>query len=94
MTLEDVTMIVTFFGGLGMFLYGMKMMSAGLQKFAGDKMQHMMGVLTNNRFMGLLVGGLVTMIIQSSGATSVMAIGRYQFSQILHEDFEVHGVCQ
>ena len=75
MTLEDVTMIVTFFGGLGMFLYGMKMMSAGLQKFAGDKMQHMMGVLTNNRFMGLLVGGLVTMIIQSSGATSVMAIG-------------------
>ena len=75
MTLDDVTMIVTFFGGLGMFLYGMKMMSAGLQKFAGDKMQHMMGVLTNNRFMGLLVGGLVTMIIQSSGATSVMAIG-------------------
>ena len=75
MTLDDVTMIVTFFGGLGMFLYGMKMMSAGLQKFAGDKMQHMMGVLTNNRFTGLLVGGLVTMIIQSSGATSVMAIG-------------------
>lgn len=75
MTLEDVTMIVTFFGGLGMFLYGMKLMSAGLQRFAGDRMQHMMGVLTNNRFMGLLVGGLVTMIIQSSGATSVMAIG-------------------
>ncbi|MDO4481995.1 MAG: Na/Pi cotransporter family protein [Bacillota bacterium] len=75
MTLDDVTMIVKFFGGLGMFLYGMKMMSAGLQKFAGDRMQHMMGVLTNKRFMGVLVGGLVTMIIQSSGATSVMAIG-------------------
>lgn len=75
MTLDDITMIVKFFGGLGMFLYGMKMMSAGLQKFAGDKMQHMMGVLTNKRFMGVLVGGLVTMIIQSSGATSVMAIG-------------------
>ena len=75
MTLDDVTMIAAFFGGLGLFLYGMKLMSAGLQKFAGDKMQHMMGVLTNNRFMGLLVGGLVTMIIQSSGATSVMVIG-------------------
>ena len=75
MTSDDVTMIAAFFGGLGLFLYGMKLMSAGLQKFAGDKMQHMMGVLTNNRFMGLLVGGLVTMIIQSSGATSVMVIG-------------------
>lgn len=75
MQLDDLLMIVKFFGGLGMFLYGMKMMSAGLQKFAGDKMQHMMGVLTNKRFMGVLVGGFVTMIIQSSGATSVMAIG-------------------
>ncbi|MBE6020958.1 MAG: Na/Pi cotransporter family protein [Clostridiales bacterium] len=75
MNLDDVSMIVQFFGGLGMFLYGMKMMSAGMQKFAGDKMQHMMGVLTNRRFMGVLVGGFITMIIQSSGATSVMAIG-------------------
>ena len=75
MNLDDVTMIVKFFGGLGMFLYGMKMMSAGMQKFAGDRMQHMMGVLTNRRFMGVLVGGFITMIIQSSGATSVMAIG-------------------
>lgn len=75
MTMDDVSMIVQFFGGLGMFLYGMKMMSSGLQKFAGDKMQHMMGILTNKRFMGVLVGGFITMIIQSSGATSVMAIG-------------------
>ena len=75
MTFDDFSMMFQFIGGLGMFLYGMQMMAAGLQKTAGDKMKHLLGVLTNNRFMGILVGALITAIIQSSGATTVMVIG-------------------
>ncbi|MDU4753053.1 MAG: Na/Pi cotransporter family protein, partial [Clostridium butyricum] len=72
---DDFSMMFQFVGGLGMFLYGMQMMATGLQKTAGDKMKHLLGVLTNNRFMGILVGALITAIIQSSGATTVMVIG-------------------
>lgn len=75
MTFDDFSMLFQFIGGLGMFLYGMHMMAAGLQKSAGDKMKHLLGVLTNNRLMGILVGALITAIIQSSGATTVMVIG-------------------
>lgn len=75
MTFNDFSMLFQFIGGLGMFLYGMQMMASGLQKTAGDKMKHLLGVLTNNRFMGILVGALITAIIQSSGATTVMVIG-------------------
>lgn len=75
MTFDDFSMMFQFVGGLGMFLYGMQMMATGLQKTAGDKMKHLLGVLTNNRFMGILVGALITAIIQSSGATTVMVIG-------------------
>ena len=62
-------------GGLGMFLFGMKIMSEGLQKIAGDKMRKILAVLTNNRFIGALVGLAVTAIIQSSSATTVMVVG-------------------
>lgn len=58
-----------------MFLYGMHSMSDGIQKSAGKKMQELLGILTNNRLMGVLVGTLVTAIIQSSGATTVMVVG-------------------
>lgn len=75
MTFEDFSMLFQFTGGLGMFLYGMKMMANGLQKTAGEKMKHLMGVLTNNRFTAIMVGALITAIIQSSGATTVMVIG-------------------
>lgn len=63
------------FGGLGLFLYGMTMMGGGLQKAAGDKLRRLIEVLTNNRLMGVLVGALVTMVIQSSSATTVMVVG-------------------
>lgn len=63
------------FGGLGLFLYGMTMMGDGLQKAAGDKLRRLIEVLTNNRLMGVLVGALVTMVIQSSSATTVMVVG-------------------
>ena len=62
-------------GGLGLFLYGMKTMSEGLQKVAGDRMRKILAALTNNRIIGTLVGLAVTAIIQSSSATTVMVVG-------------------
>jgi phosphate:Na+ symporter len=62
-------------GGLGMFLFGMKIMSEGLQKIAGDKIRAILEALTNNRIMGLIVGLTVTAIVQSSSATTVMVVG-------------------
>lgn len=62
-------------GGLGLFLFGMKTMSDGLQKIAGDRMRKILAALTNNRLIGTLVGIGVTAIIQSSSATTVMTVG-------------------
>lgn len=62
-------------GGLGLFLFGMKIMSEGLQKIAGDRMRKILAALTNNRVIGTLVGIAVTSIIQSSSATTVMVVG-------------------
>lgn len=75
MRFEDVELLFTFVGGLGLFLYGMHVMADGLQKSAGNKMKKLMGILTNNRIMGVIVGALVTAIIQSSSATTVMVVG-------------------
>lgn len=62
-------------GGLGLFLYGMKIMSEGLQKIAGDRLRRILGALTDNRLIGMLIGMAVTAMIQSSTATTVMVIG-------------------
>ncbi|MCS3921875.1 phosphate:Na+ symporter [Methanococcus voltae PS] len=62
-------------GGLALFLYGMTLMGTGLQKVAGDRLKKMIEVLTKNKYMGVLVGAVVTMIIQSSSATTVMVVG-------------------
>ncbi len=62
-------------GGLGLFLFGMKIMSEGLQKIAGARMRKILAALTNNRIVGTLVGIAVTAIIQSSSATTVMVVG-------------------
>ena len=74
-TLTHVGNLFAFIGGLGMFLYGMDIMASGLQKTAGNKMKDLLGYLTNNRILGVLVGALVTAIIQSSSATTVMVVG-------------------
>ena len=58
-----------------MFLYGMNIMADGMQKTAGGKMSQFLGMLTNNRFMAVCLGALITAIIQSSGATTVMVVG-------------------
>ncbi|MDX2494856.1 MAG: Na/Pi cotransporter family protein [Desulfuromusa sp.] len=68
-------LIFGFLGGLGMFLFGMKIMSEGLQKIAGGKMRKILAALTNNRLIGALVGIAVTALIQSSSATTVMVVG-------------------
>ncbi|MDR2472746.1 MAG: Na/Pi cotransporter family protein [Tannerella sp.] len=65
---------LTLAGSLGMFLYGMKIMSEGLQKVAGDKMRSILSVMTTNRFAGVLTGLLITALIQSSSATTVMVV--------------------
>lgn len=62
-------------GGLGMFLYGMKMMSDGLENAAGDRMRRVLEVLTNKRLAAVGVGAGVTAVIQSSSATTVMVVG-------------------
>ncbi|MBR4069951.1 MAG: Na/Pi cotransporter family protein, partial [Bacteroidaceae bacterium] len=65
---------LTLIGALGMFLYGMKIMSEGLQKAAGDRMQKILSSMTNNRIMGVFTGMLITALIQSSSATTVMVV--------------------
>ncbi|MFU0800932.1 MAG: Na/Pi cotransporter family protein [Xylanivirga thermophila] len=71
----DLKMLIMLAGGLGLFLYGMKMMGDGLEKAAGDKLKRLLEALTTNRIMGVLVGTAVTAIIQSSSAVTVMVIG-------------------
>ncbi|MGX4601387.1 Na/Pi cotransporter family protein [Faecalimicrobium sp. JNUCC 81] len=67
--------IINLMGGLGLFLYGMNLMGDGLQKSAGDKLKKTIELLTSNTIMGVIVGMLVTMVIQSSSATTVMVVG-------------------
>ena len=69
------SMVIPFIGGLAMFIYGMNIMADGLQNAAGSKMKKILEVLTQNILMGILLGALVTAIIQSSSATTVMVVG-------------------
>lgn len=72
MTFTDLTGLL---GGLALFLYGMQMMSTGLESAAGNRMKQILERLTANRFLGVLVGAVITAIIQSSSATTVMVVG-------------------
>jgi phosphate:Na+ symporter len=71
-------MIIGLFGGLALFLYGMEKMSEGMKKAAGNKMRSILAALTNNRVIGFMVGAFVTMVIQSSSATTVMLVSFVQ----------------
>ena len=64
-----------FAGGLGMFIYGMQIMSQGLENAAGNKMKTLLEALTKNKLMGVLLGAVITAVIQSSSATTVMVVG-------------------
>lgn len=71
----EVTDILSLLGGLALFLYGMQMMSNGLEAAAGNKMKKILEKLTANRFLGIAVGAGITAVIQSSSATTVMVVG-------------------
>lgn len=73
--IEHFRNIFTFIGGVGMFLYGMKTMSEGLQKVAGPKFGNVLKLLTANKFTAIAVGAIVTAVIQSSAATTIMVVG-------------------
>ncbi|MDE6625807.1 MAG: Na/Pi cotransporter family protein [Lachnospiraceae bacterium] len=73
--MEAVNTLFGLFGGLALFLFGMEMMSDGLQKAAGERMKYILGLLTKNPVMGVLAGALTTTVLQSSSATTVMVIG-------------------
>ena len=70
-----ITEILQLLGGLALFLYGMQMMSTGLETAAGNKMKTILERLTSNRIKGVLAGAIITAVIQSSSATTVMVVG-------------------
>lgn len=72
---EISSLLLPLFAGLGLFLYGMKMLSDGLEKSAGNKLEKIIETLSGNIFKGVLLGGIVTVILQSSTATTVMMVG-------------------
>ena len=71
----DILEFFGLFGGLALFLHGMQMMSSGLEAAAGNRMKSVLERLTANRFMGILLGALITTAVQSSSATTVMVVG-------------------
>ena len=72
--MELALQIVTLFGSVAMLMYGMKVMSEGLQKMAGSKLSKVLGTMTTNRFTGVLTGAFITAAVQSSTATTVMTV--------------------
>ena len=72
--MSGFSITVTIFGGLGLFLFGMKIMSEALQKATGERLRDILEKVTNNRFLGVLTGLFITSIIQSSSATTVMVV--------------------
>ena len=73
--MDVVNILIPFVGGLGMFIYGMQIMAQGLENAAGDKLKSLLKILTKNKFLGVLLGTVITAVIQSSSATTVMVVG-------------------
>ena len=73
--METFVNLLSALGAVAMFLFGMTQMSSGLEKFAGDKLGKVLSVMTKNRVMGIFTGMLVTMMLQSSSATTVIVVG-------------------
>lgn len=72
---DALNIILNVVGGLGIFLYGMENMANAMQKVAGDKLKNVIAIVTKNRFLGVLVGIIITILVQSSSVTTVMVIG-------------------
>lgn len=75
MAISRTQMFITLLGGLGIFIFGMKLMTDGLQRMADRRLQHFLQLMTRNRFVAVFVGAGITAIIQSSSATTVMVVG-------------------
>ncbi len=71
----SVMNVLSLLGGLGMFLFGMKIMGDGLEKAAGNRLKKLLGIVTHNRVLAMLAGLVITAVIQSSSATTVMVVG-------------------
>jgi phosphate:Na+ symporter len=71
----DIHTLIDLFGGLALFIFGMHQMGEGLQKTAGDRMRNILAMLTGTPLKAVIVGALVTVIVQSSSATTVMVVG-------------------
>jgi len=78
-----LVMLTELLSGLALFLFGMKFMSEGLQKAAGDKMRVILDRVTKNRFIAVIFGAIFTAIIQSSGATTVMEVSLHWNSPLV-----------
>ena len=72
--MKTIVILFQIVGSLGLFLFGIKLLSEGLQKSAGDKMKAILKLMTKNRFISIMTGLLITIIIQSSSATTVMVV--------------------
>ena len=72
--MNGLTIGITIFGGLGLFLFGMKIMSESLQMAAGEQMKSILSTVTNRRIVGVFTGFIITSIIQSSSVTTVMGV--------------------
>lgn len=72
--LDNILQVITIIGALGFFIYGMKVMSDGVQKIAGSQMRQILSAMTSNRFKGVIAGFIITSLIQSSSATTVMVV--------------------
>ena len=68
-------MLIALFGGMALLLYGMQLVGEGLQQAAGGRMRQILSGITNNRLKGMLAGGFITAVLQSSPATTVMFVG-------------------
>lgn len=66
--------LLTLIGALGFFIYGMKVMSDGIQRAAGGSLRRILGMMTKNRYLGVLTGFLVTCLVQSSSASTVLLL--------------------
>ena len=73
--MDTISIIIQLMGGLGLFIYGMKLMGDGLENAAGESLKIILEKVTSNRLMGVAIGAIVTAIIQSSSATTVMIVG-------------------
>ena len=75
MSISDIQNIFRFVGGIGMFLFGMHIMSENMQVLAGNRLKNIIKIITSNKFMGIVFGALLTVLINSSAATTVMIVG-------------------